>query len=105
MKRKRRPLKKNLKKNLKNSPDIILKVLAPELGIDWGDLYAYIRGRKQHTMKKIEDKELTIKDLDKFLRGLANSKAGIRRKLLAMKKFLDLNTILTKKEDSENNVG
>jgi hypothetical protein len=38
--------------------------------------------------------KLTVDKVDKFLKELSEANVGIRRKLLAMKKFLEKETIL-----------
>ena len=45
--------------------------------------------------KLVKDKEMSTEELDNFLLKLLNAdKVGIRRKLIAMKNFLEENTIL-----------
>jgi hypothetical protein len=54
-------------------------------------------------MNKLD--KLTIDKVDKFLKELSEVKnVGIRRKLLAMKKFLEKETILLDKNESNTNI-
>jgi hypothetical protein len=49
--------------------------------------------------------KLTINKVDKFLKELSEVKnVGIRRKLLAMKKFLEKETILLDKNESNTSI-
>lgn len=56
MKRKLKQSRKNLKDNLKNNSTILLKVILPELDLDWDGLYFYFKEKKDETIKKIKRK-------------------------------------------------
>lgn len=47
---------------------------------------------------------LTIDKVDKFLKELSEANVGIRRKLLAMKKFLEKETILLDKNEQPRQI-
>jgi hypothetical protein len=54
-------------------------------------------------MNKLD--KLTVDKVDKFLKELSEVKnVGIRRKLLAMKKFLEKETILLDKNESNTSI-
>lgn len=57
MKKRLKLSKRTLKKSIKNSSYLILKVTIPELELDWDGLYFYFKDKANSALKKIKNKE------------------------------------------------
>lgn len=44
----------NLKKNIQRSSENLLKCIIPEIDLDWGDVYFFIKDKTQNTFTNIK---------------------------------------------------